>query len=427
MAFFTNAIERARITSAGNVGIGTTSPGARLEVRNDVGAATSLEPTAIKLYNNSDGGSGIEFSNGVSGKSKVSFGVTSTGAGTDDTYIAFSTSPNAGALVERMRIDASGNVGIGTTSPSQPLHVNGFVRLFGISVNETGGTVSAFIGYEKTWLGTGSSNSLAIASETGNNIKFYTNGSATERASISTGGAFDITGTLAVSGNVGIPNGVQMGFNGLNSTTRIYAFGGSGQAMSLDAAGTNCLYLGASTVGSVQVPSIGTTASAANAFLDSATSNLVLRSTSSIRYKRDVETLETQYADNVLALRPVWYRSKAERDNKDWGWYGLIAEETAEIDPRLVHWGYIPEDYEDVVVAEAVESEDGTTTPARTERRVKVDATLKPDGVQYERLSVLLLDVVKRQQKSLQEAMVRIEALEAKNAVLEADIQQLKQ
>ena len=56
------------IDSSGRVGIGTSAPGTKLEIRNDVAAATSLDTTAIKLYNNLDGGSGIEFANAVAGK-----------------------------------------------------------------------------------------------------------------------------------------------------------------------------------------------------------------------------------------------------------------------------------------------------------------------------------------------------------------------
>ena len=101
--------------NGGNVGIGTNVPTHKLEIRNDVLASTDLEPTSIKLYNNSDGGSAIEFSNAVAGKSKISFGVESTGAGTDETYLGFSTAANAGSLTERMRI---GSGGVIVTYPS---------------------------------------------------------------------------------------------------------------------------------------------------------------------------------------------------------------------------------------------------------------------------------------------------------------------
>jgi hypothetical protein len=120
--------EKVRITAAGLVGVGTSSPSAKLEIKNDVSATTSLDTTAIKLYNDLDGGSGIEFSNAVAGKSKISFGVESSGGGTNDTYLGFSTCLNASALAERLRIDSSGRVGIGTTVPGEKLDVFGVIR-----------------------------------------------------------------------------------------------------------------------------------------------------------------------------------------------------------------------------------------------------------------------------------------------------------
>jgi len=100
--------EAGAASFSGNVGIGTSSFSHKLEIRNDVAASADLDPTSIKLYNNSDGGSAIEFSNGVAGKSKISFGVESTGAGTDDSYLGFSTAANAGSLTERLRIASTG-------------------------------------------------------------------------------------------------------------------------------------------------------------------------------------------------------------------------------------------------------------------------------------------------------------------------------
>lgn len=42
----------------------------------------------------------------------------------------------------------------------------------------------------------------------------------------------------------------------------------------------------------------------------------------------------------LLNARPVFYRSKCAADPKDWSYWGFIAEELAEIDPRLVRWGH---------------------------------------------------------------------------------------
>jgi hypothetical protein len=103
--------------NGGNVGIGTTSPAFKLQLRSDSAASSSLDNTAFGLYNNSDGGSAIYFSNAVGAQSKVSFGVESTGAGTDDTYLGFSTGANT-TISEKMRITSEGNVGIGTATPN---------------------------------------------------------------------------------------------------------------------------------------------------------------------------------------------------------------------------------------------------------------------------------------------------------------------
>ncbi|MCO5091548.1 DUF2793 domain-containing protein [Bosea sp. (in: a-proteobacteria)] len=144
--------------------------------------------------------------------------------------------------------------------------------------------------------------------------------------------------------------------------------------------------------GAVSFPSVGTTAAAANAVLDSGTGNALLRSTSSRRYKRDIQPLAPEVADRVLALSPVRYRSAAVRDRAEWSWYGLLAEDVAAVDPRLVHW--TDED-------EPSEGEDGA-------RR------LRPDAVQYDRLSVLLIDVVRRQRAAIDGLTARIAALEGR-------------
>lgn len=153
--------------------------------------------------------------------------------------------------------------------------------------------------------------------------------------------------------------------------------------------------------GAVSIGS-ATTASAANLF-QSASNSAILRSTSSARYKRNVQDVLPQYADNVLNLRPVWYQSKAEADNPDHGYWGFIAEEAAEVDPRLVHWAYLESDYELIEISpeiDEVTGDDGEVLipaqPASFERRLKEGAVKVPDGFQYERVCVLLLDVVKR-------------------------------
>lgn len=126
-----------------------------------------------------------------------------------------------------------------------------------------------------------------------------------------------------------------------------------------------------------------TTASAANLHITS--SGLLVRSTSSARYKTNVETLKDSYADAVLNARPVYFNSIASDDtaHPEWSYWGFIAEEVAEIDPRLVHY-----------------SEDD-------------DGNLQAEGVQYDRFVPHLINLVKRQKDQIADLTARIEALEA--------------
>jgi len=169
-----------------------------------------------------------------------------------------------------------------------------------------------------------------------------------------------------------------------------------------------------------QFPNITTTASAANAFLDSANSNRLFRSTSSIVYKTNIETLNSEYADRIFKLRPIWYRSKCIDDRKDWSWYGLIAEEVAEIEPRLVHYGYQEDAYEIIEEEEEVEldinderREQGQKIEIikKQNKKLKKDAIKVPNGVAYERISVLLIDVIKRQEKRIKELESKVEKI----------------
>ena len=156
-----------------------------------------------------------------------------------------------------------------------------------------------------------------------------------------------------------------------------------------------------------------TTASAANVFIDA--NGVFQRSTSSAAYKTDIRDLTDEEVNVVLELNPIRYRSLAESDNHGWSWYGLIAEDVAAKDPRLVHWGYKDEDYEIITTEEQRynEQKEEVETVEQRQRQLKTGAELRPEGVQYERVGVLTLAMVQRLHARVEELEARLASLES--------------
>jgi hypothetical protein len=302
-----------------------------------------------------------------------------------------------------MTIDTSGRVGIGTTSPAATLDISGN-QLFSAANPQiqfnAGGPIIRLP----------SANTLAFLSD-----------STTERARIDSSGRL-LVGTssglgdarLQVVGNTGgDPGRIDIRRNADNpvanseiGTIRFSdANGASGQYALIqcfaDAASTSSGDLpgrlvfsttadGASSPtermriasgGRVSAPSWydETTAVAAN--VNVASTGILQRSTSSIKYKTNVETIEDSYSDALLNCRPVWYRSTCANDNPNYGWWGFIAEEVAEIDPRLCLF------------------------------EQKEDGNLEPEGVAYDRFVPHLLNLIKRQGEAIAELQAEVAAL----------------
>jgi hypothetical protein len=123
--FTTGTAERMRIDSSGNVGIGTTSPQDIIDIRG--GASSSfIFGTGV---NSADSTLTLEFRDryGTSGfgQGQIASFIKNVRDGSTGNYdLTFGTNTGTGTNAsERMRIDSSGKVGIGTTSPSDKIHL----------------------------------------------------------------------------------------------------------------------------------------------------------------------------------------------------------------------------------------------------------------------------------------------------------------
>lgn len=151
--------ETMRIKGNGNVGVGTSSPSAKLDVNgvlNVFDGGTKTYPAGIASESNSQtisfGINDTRFGTQTTSQAGGFLRIDARGTTTGGQLFQFLTrAAGAASPSTSMVIDASGNVGVGLTSPTVKLHVNGAVAttslistgsVYGSTALQTGGSVT---------------------------------------------------------------------------------------------------------------------------------------------------------------------------------------------------------------------------------------------------------------------------------------------
>jgi hypothetical protein len=112
--------------NGGSVAIGATSASQKLEVHDASSTTTANDGgvgIVIKNTNGTDNNqASLAFQNS-NGTKSASITCTFEDQSSNQGVLSFGTGPGGGAFAEHMRIDSSGNVGIGTNNPSSILHL----------------------------------------------------------------------------------------------------------------------------------------------------------------------------------------------------------------------------------------------------------------------------------------------------------------
>jgi hypothetical protein len=190
LVFATNNAERMRITAAGNVGIGTTSPATKIQISDATNPIITLERVDANVTDNELMG-------------QINFKSTDTNDANSNAYInairevsvvsqvpmalTFGTGVSA-TVTERMRITSAGNVGIGTSSPS-----SAFTTTLSINSSNSQGIVFRQNDVDRGYIYAGS-----VGTYVGSNAGAVVfNSNDTERMRLTSGGSLVVGGTTA--------------------------------------------------------------------------------------------------------------------------------------------------------------------------------------------------------------------------------------
>jgi hypothetical protein len=208
----TDTSEKMRIDSSGNVGIGTTSPGGKLDIKTPMGTSGRFDGAQLRLEStntvDTTGFQGIRFATSTTPNYGWSMGANRSGSGRGS--FRFFEHINSITGVERFTIKQDGNVGIGTTNPAYKLDISGSLRATtGIFLGNIS-TSGSVLFNDNQGINFGNSNAKIYGSST-DGIKF--NGGGSEKMRLTQAGnvgigttnpgvALDVVGAIRATGDV---------------------------------------------------------------------------------------------------------------------------------------------------------------------------------------------------------------------------------
>ena len=379
IGFSEGGAEAARFDSSGNFGLGVT-PSAWSWRALQVGSfggffATNSAAYASYLGNNAYyDGSNWRY---IASSGSVHYEL----AGGDRAHkwynAASGTAGNAITFTQAMTLDASGQLGVGTTSPTAKVHSAISSTTLPSIIASNANDYDQFQIRQPTrggnfgWSCSGATSQNYVVTDqqrsqvlevhgTTNHVWYISNA---EKMTLDTSGNL-LVGTTSATGTLTVKG---------TSTAR------AGTVISLtDSSAGNLFKIandGLITTGGAANPYGNTTATGANAVF--AADGVFYRSTSALKYKQDIRDIELI---DIAKFRPIRYKSKCNGDDQTLDHFGIVADEVDQAGIKeLVSYG--------------------------------IDGQV--EGFQYERLTVVLLKAIQEQQAIITTLTARITALES--------------
>ena len=205
LAFFINNAEQMRLTSTG-LGIGTSSPGYSLDIYKSGGNLriyNTANPSALATYSKDLGAIITSYYSASGSPFTRTMDIVSNADAGAESQIRFLTATTASNPTERMRLDASGNLGLGVT-PSAWGNIFTALQIKNTSLSAVNGIVSVlggnsyYNGTSYTYIQNGYANQLEVNNSGSFLFQIAPSGTAGNAISFTQAMTLDASGRLGI-------------------------------------------------------------------------------------------------------------------------------------------------------------------------------------------------------------------------------------